>query len=336
MQWGIMMSLLLQKTLACLFALILSTVLLGFTQEPTMTDVFGGGGGASFIDNQYPSGARVLEVQVSSENWIDAVQVTYELPDGRTVAAARHGGSGGRPGVFRLDSDEYITGISGRYGKYIDSLRIHTNKRTSSVFGGPGGEQDYRIEVPYRSQGIGFIGRSGKYVDAIGLISIPAGLRQLTQSAISGGRGGSSFADQGAPYGARISEVRVQAAKMVDGIQAVYTLQDGRSVEGEYHGGRGGRTNAFRLDSDEYIVGIYGRYGDYIDSISIVTNKRTSPLFGGPGGKKDFRMDLPAGNMAIGFSGRSGLYLDAVGLIYTKIDIPARNPFRLPGRNRGH
>jgi hypothetical protein len=123
---------------------------------------------------------------------------------------------------------------------------------------------------------------------------------------------------------------------MVDGIQAVYTLQNGRTVEGQYHGGRGGRTNVFRLDSNEYIVGITGRYGEFIDSVSFVTNKRTSPVFGGSGGVREFRIDLPPGNIAIGFTGRSGEYLDAIGLVFANTYAPAPNPLRrLPGRNRG-
>lgn len=318
----------------CTLAMVFCFLSLGFTQEPTNTDIAGGRGGTSFADDQYPSDARIVEVQIFAENWVDALQVTYGLADGRTVTGAKHGGSGGRSNVFRLDSDEYITRISGRYGDYIDSLRIHTNKRTSPVFGGSGGEREFQLNVPARNQAIGFIGRCGRYLDAIGLISIPANFQQLTQSQIWGGRGGSPFADQDTPLGARISEIRIRAAKMVDGIQVVYTLQDGRTLEGNQHGGRGGNQAVFRLDSDEYIVGISGRYGDVLDSISFITNKRTSPRFGGSGGERDYRIDLPSGNMAIGFCGRSGEYLDAIGLVYTRTQSIRNLLRRLPGRNR--
>jgi hypothetical protein len=64
------------------------------------------------------------------------------------------------------------------------------------------------------------------------------------------------------------------AAERIDGIQAIYALRNGPMVEGPYHGGRGGRTNVFRLDSI-IVIGVYGRY-ETIDSIAIRTNKRTS------------------------------------------------------------
>jgi hypothetical protein len=321
------------KIAICIALLCMPAV--SFAQEPTPTGIAGGSGGAPFSDSEPPSGGRILEVQIFSGEIVDAVQVLYELPNGRTVLGPRQGGPGGRANVLRLDSDEYITRISGRYGDQIDSIRIQTNKRISPVFGGPGGKRDYRIGVPAGNQAIGFIGRSGKYLDSIGLLFIPVNLRQAGQSQVFGGKGGSVFVDREIPAGARISEIRIQAGERIDGIQAIYSLPDGRMVEGQYHGGRGGRTNSFRLDSDEYVIGIYGRYGETIDSIAIRTNKRTSPVFGGRGGNWDFRIDVPQDSMAIGFMGRSANLLDAIGLACESIRNPGRNiPRRLPGRPR--
>jgi hypothetical protein len=329
-----------KNRMMCFFVVLLSIGFLGFAQEPTATSVAGGSGGTSFSDSNISPGTRIIEVQIFSGKVLDAIQITYQLQDGRTMTGARHGGSGGQAAVFRLDSDEYITGISGRYGQYLDSLSIQTNKRTSPVYGGSGGTQSYRIDVPYRNQAIGFIGRSGQYVDAMGLLYSPISWLQTTQanqSTIFGGRGGSAFTDQDFQQGARISAIRIRAAGRIDGIQAVYTLQDGRVIEGQFHGGRGGRENVFTLDSDEYVTGIYGRYGEEVDSIAIRTNKRTSQMFGGSGGKKDYRLDAPSGNMAIGFMGRSGERLDAIGLVFGNISL--RSTFRdilrrIPSRNR--
>jgi hypothetical protein len=321
------------KTAICILILTLGLVSPSLGQETAQTSVFGGNGGANFSDTEFQSGARIMEVRVYSENWIDAVQLGYEIQGGRTVTGPRRGGPGGRENVFRLEKDEYITGISGRYGDYIDSLTIQTNRRTSPLFGGSGGKRDYRIEVPSGYQAVGFVGRSAKYLDAIGLITAPATRSQETQ--IFGGRGGSAFSDRNMPAGARISEIRVNSAEFIDGIQAVYTLRDSRMVEGPRHGGTGGRGDVFRLDSDEYVIGIYGRYGDYIDSMVIRTNKRTSQAFGGRGGRADYRIDVPQGSMAIGFAGRSAKYLDAIGLIYETLSNQGRNSMRrLPGRDR--
>jgi hypothetical protein len=148
--------------------------------------------------------------------------------------------------------------------------------------------------------------------------TVPAAPAQIEQTAIAGGRGGSAFSDRDVPAGARIAEVNVRAGERIDAVQVIYTLPDGRSQEGARHGGMGGNAYVFRLDSDEYITGLSGRYGEMIDSLRIHTNKRVSQPFGGSGGNRDFRVDVPAGNRAVGFAGRSGKLLDAVGLTYTR------------------
>jgi hypothetical protein len=268
-------------------------------------------------------------VHVYSGEAVDSLQLLYTLPDGRTQLSPRHGGSGGRQNIFQLASDEYIIGLSGRYGDYVDSLRIHTNRRTSPLYGGRGGNWDYRVDVASGNYAVGFAGRAGDYLDAIGLLYVPIYVA-TTEAGVYGGRGGTPFSDTSAPVGARISEVRVYAGEFIDGIQAVYTLSDGRALEGPVHGGTGGRMTLFRLDSGEYITGISGRYGEVVDSLTLQTNKRSSQAFGGRGGDRNFSFQVPTGNQAIGFTGRAGRYLDAIGLNYT----PLRGSYRGPQQRR--
>ena len=301
----------------------------GFTQQPAATEILGGPGGSSFSDSELQPGARILEVHVRSGDRVDSVQMLISSPDGRTVMSPKRGGSGGRLNIFRVNRDEYITGVSGRYGDYIDSIRIHTNKRTSALFGGPGGNRDFRVEVPAGNQAVGFAGQAGDYLDAVGLIFASIQTADVGQTTrLAGGRGGSAFLDRDVPPGAGIAEVRVQSGDRIDGIQAVYVLPDGRYVEGERHGGSGGQSGVFRLDSDEYITGLSGRCGDHIDSMVIHTNKRTSQMFGGRGGQSDFRIDIPPGTQAVGFAGRAGDYVDAIGLTYGERDTWRRRPSR--------
>jgi hypothetical protein len=302
------------RTIAFLVLSLLGIIPLGFGQQPTATDVYGGQGGSPFSDLEIPYGARVYEVYVFSGNYVDAVQISYMLPDGRSVKGARHGGSGGRQNVFRLDSDEYIIGLSGRCGAYVDSIRIQTNKRTSSLFGGRGGIRDYRVDISYGNQAVGFAGRAGNYLDAIGLTYSPLTMLVTNQSTIFGGEGGAAFSDREIPVGARVTEVRVRSGDFIDSIQLVYTLENGEPFEGPIHGGQGGRPSVFSLDRDEYVIGLSGRYGRYIDSLSIITNSRTSAIFGGRGGNRNFRIMVPEGNQVIGLSGRSAEFLDAVGI----------------------
>jgi hypothetical protein len=300
-------------------ALLAGIIPLGFSQQASLTSTVGGRGGAPFTDGVIP-GAFVSEVYIFSGNYVDAIQMQYILPDGRKVLGPLHGGPGGRQSTFRLDSDEYIVGLSIKYGEHIDSLRIQTNKRTSSSYGGNGGSRSSRVDVPSGNQAIGFTGRSGEYLDSIGLAFIPLPLLISGQTQIAGGNGGNAFSDRSIPLGAIISEIRVGAGKNIDSIQAVYVLKDGRTLEGPVHGGRGGNFNVFRLNPGEYITGLSGRYGEYIDSLSIQTNQRVSPVFGGLGGSRNFSISIPQGNMLVSLAGRSGERLDSISLYYAPID----------------
>ncbi len=303
-------------------------VMPSLAQQIEATEIAGGRGGDEFSDFQVPPGAKVAMVHVRSGERVDSVQMVYVLPNGRNVAGPRHGGNGGDLTSLRLDPDEYIIGISGRCGDGIDSLRIHTNKRISRPFGGRGGNRDFRINIPPRSQAVGFVGRAGEYLDAIGLTYVPiftpqrrgGSMRatQISQTNLAGGGGGSAFADGEAPPGGRIAEVRVRSGDRIDSVQVVYRLPDGRSFDGARHGGTGGNERIFQLRPGEYITGLSGRCGDGVDSLRIHTNLRTSELFGGRGGDRDFRLEVPRGAEVLGFTGRAGEYLDAVGLTFVR------------------
>lgn len=285
-------------------------------QTAGATATAGGSGGTAFSDLDVPQGARVVEVHVYSGRYVDAVQMQYALPDGRVAAGPRHGGPGGTLSVFRLDSDEVILALSGRYGDYIDSIRIHTSKRTSPLLGGSGGRQDYRIEVPANSQAVGFTGRAARYLDAVGLTHVPRMMPPLAFTKTAGGTGGQQFADRQIPLGARITQIRIRAARYVDSIQAVYALPGGSLYEGPIYGGTGGSLHVLELAADEFVTGISGRVGDYVDSIVVHTNRRSFPAYGGSGGRQSFRIEVPAGNQGLGFTGRAARYLDAIGLGY--------------------
>jgi Jacalin-like lectin domain len=138
--------------------------------EAQRSNAVGGGGGEEFADDALPPGSKVVEVRVRGKQRIDAVQIVYETPDGARHSFPPHGGQGGDlyP-PFTLDRDEYITGISGKAGARVDSLRIHTNRQISTLFGGGGG-RDYNIEVPPGHEFVGFHGRAKAEVDRIGVL----------------------------------------------------------------------------------------------------------------------------------------------------------------------
>jgi len=341
------------RRLPLLGLMILCVLLLGWNtpmraQQPGATELYGGLGGSPFADLNPPDASRIVEVRIRSGEMVDSVQVVYGLINGRTVLGPQHGGSGGGLNSFRLDIDEHIIGLAGRYGRNLDSLRIITNKRTSQTFGGRGGTSDFRIDVPSGYLVIGFAGRSGVYVDAIGLTYAPLYYTspnrsvvipttayptpdafpstQVAQTNLAGGNGGSAFADQDVPSGARLSEIRIWSGDGIDALQAVYQLADGSQQQGARRGGSGGNAFVLRLDADEYLIGISGRAGQRVDSLRFVTNKRTSLTFGGRGGDNDFRIDLPRGSRAVGFAGRAGNMIDAIGLTYVTYPSGRRVP----------
>jgi predicted flap endonuclease-1-like 5' DNA nuclease len=83
---------------------------------------------------------------------------------------AHLGGRGGLHHTVTLEADEYLTGVSGRCGHFIDSIRIHTNKRVTDSYGGRGGEEEYRFEAAANGEIVGLVGRAGWFIDQLGVI----------------------------------------------------------------------------------------------------------------------------------------------------------------------
>lgn len=125
---------------------------------------WGGGGGSEFAD-VVPLGAKVIGLQIRSGQRVDSIQVFLS-----TGATSKHGGSGGDLHDIRFEEDEYITAVYGRYGARVDQIAIRTNKGTYGPYGGTGGANPFSFEVTAGFQIVGFFGRSGDEVDAIGLI----------------------------------------------------------------------------------------------------------------------------------------------------------------------
>lgn len=130
----------------------------------------GGHGGKPFIDDNIPQGSRLAEIRIRAGSRLDAIQIVLEASAGDRFAMPAHGGNGGTLEIFTLDSDEFITGISGRYGSKVDCIRIQTNKQSSPTWGGAGGDADFTYLAPSGSAIGGFVGRAGDEIDAIGVL----------------------------------------------------------------------------------------------------------------------------------------------------------------------
>jgi Jacalin-like lectin domain len=132
----------------------------------------GGLGGNSFYDEYPPDGAFVLQINVWSGSYIDAIQLVYN----NGSMTPKHGGSGGTLTTWGpwLPGERLIE-LSGRYGDYIDSLSITTvlypgaPPRTYKTLGGSGGSIPFKYSVPQNMEIAGLLGASGSYVDALGI-----------------------------------------------------------------------------------------------------------------------------------------------------------------------
>lgn len=142
-----------------------------------MTDInlgpAGGLGGIEITNYVIPSGARIKEIHVFAEYYVDALQIVYEDARGNEVYMLKLGGQGGQQHVFALAADEYLTGVSGRCGWFIDQLCFHTNQRVSETYGSAPGEEDFHFVAPEGQAVVGFCGRADWFVDALGVVVRP-------------------------------------------------------------------------------------------------------------------------------------------------------------------
>ncbi|HEV7682941.1 MAG TPA: jacalin-like lectin [Pyrinomonadaceae bacterium] len=281
-----------------------------------------GGPGGNIFYFPFGPGARIAEVQLFSGEYIDSLHVTAEVPLVGRVSLQTFGPGGAPSPVLTLDPDERIVALSGRCGLYIDSLTIHTDKRGAVLSaGGAGGTNEFRYDIPADRDVSGFVGRSGLYLDALGVILDPRASSPaagtVRYSGPSGGWQGEQF-DNPPPAGAlRVTKIRVRHATVVDAVGLSYDV-GGTPVDGPMAGGSSGRLEEITLDSDEFIVGIAGRYHDVVDSLIIQTNKRFTKRFGGTGGDARFDHIYFGNEEVMGFFGKAKDKVDAIGCIFRR------------------
>ncbi|GAB2269316.1 Jacalin- lectin 19 [Dionaea muscipula] len=132
---------------------------------------WGGQGGTSWDDGTY-NGVR--KITVVYDRCIDSISFVYDK-HGKPVYSPKHGGNGGsKTAEIKLDyPEEYLVSVSGYYSPVvrggtpvIRSLTFKSNKRTFGAYGVEEG-----IPFAFAMDGgkiIGYRGRSGWFVDAIG------------------------------------------------------------------------------------------------------------------------------------------------------------------------
>ncbi|WP_306350802.1 jacalin-like lectin [Flavobacterium sp. '19STA2R22 D10 B1'] len=141
---------------------------------------FGPSGGIGGNNFTIIAEGETTAIIIRSGSWIDAIQIAYTDANGKEERTAKCGGNGGTEQILKLAKEECITKVSGRYGSYIDSIIFETNLGKKYTFGGPGGHTNFTFTVPNKMNFAGFTGRSGSFVDALGICCVSAnGLSDL-------------------------------------------------------------------------------------------------------------------------------------------------------------
>ncbi|XP_042478167.1 jacalin-related lectin 19 [Macadamia integrifolia] len=137
----------------------------------TLAGQRGGDGGTIWDDGKYTG---VREIIIVYDRCIDSIRVVYDK-NGKPFQAQKHGGNGGNhtATIKLIYPEEHIVAVSGHYcpvvyggTPVIRSLTFKTNTRTLGPYGVEEG-RSFTISMD-GDLIIGFMGRSGWYLDAIG------------------------------------------------------------------------------------------------------------------------------------------------------------------------
>ena len=138
---------------------------------------FGGTGGNPFtdpIETNIPPIVRVSGLKIRHGNQVDSIQATYELLGGMRMTADNHGGTGGSPTTVEFAEGEVIMEMKGKTNNVlVDQVTFVTRKQDgSSGTYGPYGKTG---KTPFEVNGkiVGFFGRSGNLLDALGAYYVP-------------------------------------------------------------------------------------------------------------------------------------------------------------------
>jgi large repetitive protein len=137
-------------------------------QTPIESTIFGSAGGTDFVDNVQP-GQTLIGVNVRHGSWLDGIQGVLNAG-----TLTLHGGTGGALTTVTWSANEYLVRIYGLYGSNVGQISLVTNTgRILGPYGTAGGGNNtgnFDITVPEGHEIVGFNGRSGAYLNAIGVL----------------------------------------------------------------------------------------------------------------------------------------------------------------------
>ncbi|KAK2991269.1 hypothetical protein RJ640_022553 [Escallonia rubra] len=152
---------------------------IGFYAKPGDVGPWGIAGGLSWDDGVFSEVTQVFVNTDQSHNVIHGIKFEYAETNGKRVLSKLHGSSTNSDVVKKIDlskNGEFVVGIAGLYGPLkgneslegIRSLWINTNKEKHGPFGN-GTRGTHFASNASKGKVVGFQGRSGSYLNAIGL-----------------------------------------------------------------------------------------------------------------------------------------------------------------------
>ncbi|CAE6119137.1 unnamed protein product [Arabidopsis arenosa] len=305
----------------------------------------GGNMGDAFTDGAFDG---VKKITVGKDlDCVSYIKIEYEK-DGK-FETREHGTIRGELKEFAVDyPSECIIAVGGSYGNVdrykavlIKSLFFKTSYgRTSPIFGETNSSgKEFMLEGKNEGKLLGFHGRSGQAIDAIGAYFSPVPEPEK-QEAIGGNMG--DVFDDGVFEGVKKITVGKDLG-CVSYIKIEYE-KDGKSETRE-HGTIRGELKEFAVDyPKECVIAVGGSYGQVdlykavlIKSLFFKTSYgRTSPIFGETNSSgKEFLLEGRNGGKLLGFHGRSGQAIDAIGAYFWPFPAPVPEKREAVGGNMG-
>ncbi|KAM0839773.1 hypothetical protein ACQ4PT_060101 [Festuca glaucescens] len=145
---------------------------IGVYTGPILAEVkigpWGGNGGFAKDMTVKESLLRLESVTIKSGSYIDSLVFSYVDTQGKRHTEGPWGGSGGNPQTIVLGPKEFVKKVTGTIDNGISSLVLVTNIKTYGPFGQERGQR-FGETVPENTCVVGFFGRSGAALDALGV-----------------------------------------------------------------------------------------------------------------------------------------------------------------------
>ncbi|KAM0839775.1 hypothetical protein ACQ4PT_060101 [Festuca glaucescens] len=271
-----------------------------------------GGNGGFAKDMAVRESLRLESITIKSGSYVYSLAFTYVDNHGKRRTEGPWGGSEGNTQTIKLGPKEFVKEVSGTIDNVVSSLVLVTNVKTYGPFGQGQGQQFVQT-APENTCVVGFFGRSGAAIDAIGVYTGPI----LAEVKIGpwGGNGGFAKDMTVKESLLRLESVTIKSGSYIDSLVFSYVDTQGkRHTEGPW-GGSGGNPQTIVLGPKEFVKKVTGTIDNGISSLVLVTNIKTYGPFGQERGQR-FGETVPENTCVVGFFGRSGAALDALG-VYT-------------------